>query len=647
MSLDGKILSFLRALVSSRERKAATTGIIIGILYLLHWSQQRTSAKISLQRSRKANKGSVDLDFFKRTVELLKIVVPSWKSLEMLNLVLLSGLLVARTLLSISISSVNGRIVKSIVTRDLNLFMKRIIQLAMFAIPASMVNSGLDYLSHKLAIQFRARMAYYFNQKYLSGLIYYQMSNLDNRIANPDQRFTQDIDKWASCLSNLYSNITKPCLDIFLFSRKLSDLVGAQGPIIIIGWYFLSGIIIKFITPPFGLLTAQEQQNEGLYRACQSDIVNHAEEIAFYRGNDWEKRRINGTLGTIVKHINNILAKRFFMGTFDSMLVKYGATMTAYGVLGLPVFGPNKEKYFARIGNDPSSITRDYIRNSSLLINLAKAIGRLVVSYKDLQALAGYTTLIHEAKVVLEDLSRGKYQRTMIEGSSYDQKSRGNFIIADYIKFENVPVVSPNGDLLIDKLSFTIKPGMHTFIQGPNGCGKSSLFRILGELWPLFAGTVYKPPMEQLFYIPQRPYLPHGSLREQIIYPHSKEQMEKSGISDAHLENLMRIVRLEDIIEKRGGFDQIEDWNDTLSGGQKQKIAMCRLLYHKPKFAILDECTSAVSIDVEGSIYQHYKDNGITLITVSHRESLLKYHNHVLKFDGEGGWNFYTILADS
>lgn len=123
--------------------------------------------------------------------------------------------------------------------------------------------------------------------------------------------------------------------------------------------------------------------------------------------------------------------------------------------------------------------------------------------------------------------------------------------------------------------------------------------------------------------------------------------MEKLGYNDSHLENFMRIVRLEDIIEKRGGFDQIEDWNDTLSGGQKQKIAMCRLLYHKPKYAILDECTSAVSMDIEGQIYQYYKESGITLITVSHRESLLKYHNHILKLDGEGGWNFYTILSDT
>jgi ATP-binding cassette subfamily D (ALD) protein 3 len=99
-----------------------------------------------------------------------------------------------------------------------------------------------------------------------------------------------------------------------------------------------------------------------------------------------------------------MLNKRFYMGIFDSMLVKYGAFIVGYTVLGLPVFGPKKDKYIKSIGTDPSKITKDYVRNSSLLINLAKAIGRVVVSYKEVQNLAGYTTLIYELKEVLDDL---------------------------------------------------------------------------------------------------------------------------------------------------------------------------------------------------------------------------------------------------
>lgn len=123
---------------------------------------------------------------------------------------------------------------------------------------------------------------------------------MDSRIVNPDQILTTDVEKWSASLSNLYLNISKPCLDVFLFAKKLSESTGYEGPAIMLSWSLFAAVMIRLISPPFGKFVAIEQELEGKFRSCHSSILDSSEEIAFYKGNDWEEQRLNSSFNVFI-----------------------------------------------------------------------------------------------------------------------------------------------------------------------------------------------------------------------------------------------------------------------------------------------------------------------------------------------------------
>jgi ATP-binding cassette subfamily D (ALD) long-chain fatty acid import protein len=299
-----------------------------------------------------------------------------------------------------------------------------------------------------------------------------------------------------------------------------------------------------------------------------------------------------------------------------------------------------------------SSRTKDFVTNRRLLLNTSDAFARIMYFYKEVSELAGYTARVSDMLAVFDDMKKGKYQKgaegaegAITATTNAFQEAKGTVIDSESISVEKLAIVSPNGDVLVRDLSFDAPPGTHMLITGPNGCGKSSLFRTLSGLWPVYEGTVRTPKLStrQIFYIPQRPYLSTGTLRDQVIYPLTYQQVIAKGVSDQDLEKILDIVKLRYIVDREGGWDARNEWKDVLSGGEKQRIAMSRLFFHKPRYAILDECTSAVSIDIEGVMYNTAKEMGISLMTVSHRPSLWKYHDWLLEFDGEGHCRFVPI----
>ncbi|XP_059391110.1 ATP-binding cassette sub-family D member 3-like isoform X3 [Carassius carassius] len=642
------------------SKNSAVAGGILLVLYFL--KQRRKSAglnrkkgssnDLSSEKDGKKDRAAVDKLFFIRISRIIRIMVPRFFCKETWYLLLIAVMLVTRTYCDVWMIQ-NGTLIESaIIGRSTKGFKKYLFNFITAMPVIALVNNFLKLGLNELKLCFRVRLTKHLYDEYLKGYTYYKMGNLDNRIANADQLLTQDVEKFCNSVVELYSNLSKPLLDIGLYIFKLTTAIGAQGPATMMAYLLISGLFLTRLRRPIGKMTVTEQKYEGEYRFVNSRLITNSEEIAFYNGNVREKQTIHSTFRKLVDHLHNFIFFRFSMGMVDSIIAKYFATVVGYLVVSRPFLDLSHPRH---LNSSHAELLEDYYQSGRMLLRMSQALGRIVLAGREMTRLSGFTTRITELMKVLKELNSGKYERTMVSLSEKDDTEKltlipgsGRIINVDnIIKFDHTPLATPNGDILIRDLCFEVKSGTNVLVCGPNGCGKSSLFRVLGELWPLFGGSLTKPERGKLFYVPQRPYMTLGTLRDQVIYPDTHEDQKKKGISDQVLKEYLDNVQLGHILEREGSWDMVQDWMDVLSGGEKQRMAMARLFYHKPQFAILDECTSAVSVDVEDYIYNHCRKVGITLFTVSHRKSLWKHHKFYLHMDGRGNYEFKPITPET
>ncbi|XP_006763744.2 PREDICTED: ATP-binding cassette sub-family D member 3, partial [Myotis davidii] len=385
----------------------------------------KKNGKPPLQKNEKEGKkerAMVDKVFFSRLSRILKIMVPRTFCKETGYLILIAVMLVSRTYCDVWMIQ-NGTLIESgIIGRSRKDF-KRYLFNFIAAMPLiSLVNNFLKFGLNELKLCFRVRLTKYLYEEYLQAFTYYKMGNLDNRIANPDQLLTQDVEKFCNSVVDLYSNLSKPFLDIVLYIFKLTSAIGAQ-------------ILEKLV----------------------------CEEIAFYDGNKREKQTIHSVFQKLVEHLHNFILFRFSMGFIDSIIAKYLATVVGYLVVSRPFLDLSHPRH---LKSTHSELLEDYYQSGRMLLRMSQALGRIVLAGREMTRLAGFTARISELMQVLKDLKNGKYERTMIsqqergiEGAQSIPliPGAGEIINADnIIKFDHVPLATPNGDILIRDLNFEV-----------------------------------------------------------------------------------------------------------------------------------------------------------------------------------------------
>lgn len=629
----------------SKRRKALVVAATIlvaggGLAYAHSLSNRKKTRSLSsgIQGGGSSTGGQKQKKTGMKSVNALAgILIAQMGTKGMRTLLSLAAIAVLRTALSNRLAKVQGFLFRAAFLRRAPLFTRLIAENLLLCLAHSALFSTSKFITGMLSLQFRKILTDRVHADYFQNMTFYKMSHVDMRISNPEQRIASDIPRFSSELSEVIQENMTACFDGVLYTWRLCSYASPKYALWILAYVLGAGFITGSVSPPFGKLMSREQQLEGDYRQIHTRLQTHSESIAFYGGQDRESSFVEQRFKTLVKHLSIVLHTQWWFGMIQDFTLKYlGATVGVVLIIE-PFFSGNLKP-------DHSTLVRaEMLSNmryhTSVIIALFQALGTIAFNSRKLHRISGYADRIRELMLVARELRISSSNR----GVS-NKDSLGHFVEANYIEFKGVKVVTPTGNTLVENLTLKVEPGSNLLITGPNGSGKSSLFRVLGGLWPLVSGCIAKPGVGSslnnvIFYVPQRPYTAVGTLRDQLIYPLTGVK-ETETLNEEGMRELLRNVDLEYLLD-RYPLETEVNWGDELSLGEQQRLGMARLFYHKPSFAILDECTSAVTTDMEERFCAKVRAMGTSCITISHRPALVAFHDVVLSLDGEGSSTVY------
>ncbi len=465
-----------------------------------------------------------------------------------------------------------------------------------------------------LALQLRWRR--WLTDKYLDGWlkdrIHYRLELKSYGTDNVDQRIQEDLKDFASLTLSLGLDLLSSVVTLVTFSHILWKLSGPitlpVGAGITIQGYMMwvaliYAVIGSWLTHKVGAaltnLNFNQQRFEANFRFNLVRVRENAESIASYGGEQDEKQSLSARFFEVWQNFRQLM---IYSKRLTWFITGYRQIAIIFPIM---VVAP---RYFA--GKIEFGVI---FQTSSAFGQVQGALSWFVTAYSEIaqwRATLNRLTSFHEA-----------IQAARLEASS-KQGIQRSATATTALTLKDTTIRLPDGSVLLGHVATTIKRGEHTLVTGPSGIGKSTLFRALSGIWPFGEGAVEVPADARLMFLPQRPYLPIGSLRDAVAYPSASQ-----GFTDEQIKAALRDCQLPQLAER---LNEADHWGQRLSTGEQQRLAFARALLNRPDWLFLDEATSALDEAMEKTLYGLVRERltSTTIVSIAHRPSVAQFHDH-------------------